>query len=195
MSSTNDNTESINKVVHKENNQQHPRRSTKKKGKRKTKSHVITSRGIYVSDDPFVQKALEVSRQLDGDDVKALLRKFQDRGMNLGGSVDDFLLTFDWDATLLLLPFLLEYADTMKDAPGHVKEEQTIALIIKLVQLAGHEEFIDENAIHTLRLVIATAIDISKGKFELNAKTGRNALSAALHSFKWSLTHCCSSSS
>lgn len=163
---------------------------------RRAKRAVPRGSTLASSVDPFVRRAVELSQQLDGEDVKALLSGVLAKHDAELGRVDDVLLQFDWDTALKLLPFLMEYVDAMRDADGQAisgaeKEERTVAMLLKLSALAKREDFLDEHAIFTLRLVISTAVQVSRGEFDINnPATRRNALQAVGHAVSWALKHC-----
>ena len=145
---------------------------------------------LLQSADPFVRGAIEMSKSLDGDDVRALLQGLAKNHDTDLGNFDDYLLQFDWDSALKLLPMIMEYADTLKDSSGEEKEQKTIALLLRLAYLAGYPELLDEYAISTLRLVIATTVQVSKGEFKINAQVRRNALQVVGNSISWAIKHC-----
>jgi len=136
--------------------------------------------------DPFYVALLDIANSTDGNFIRQLLRDLQARGFDIG-TVDDFLIAFDWDAALRLLPFLMEYAESLRNADGAEKEKQTLALLLRIAQLAGVEDKFDENAVTTLRIVIEKLTEVSKGQYKINlGRLGRLIAAVAA----WSMRHC-----
>jgi len=156
------------------------------KTKRRVKRRKVVARS-NVARDPYYTALIDVAHSIDPEDIRALLRKLQSRGFDLG-NVDDFLVDFDWDSALRLLPFLMEYAESMRSASsGAEKEKQTLALLLRIATLAGVEDKFDEHAVTTLRIVIEKLSEMSKGQYKINIGRFARLLGAISG---WLLRHC-----
>lgn len=152
------------------------------------------SSSIARSVHPFVQTVLALAEQVDGDQISKLFEAMRKHGLDIGG-IDEFLVDFDWNTALQLLPFLMEFVETFQDATGAEKEQKVVSLIIALATLAKKEHYLDEDGILSLRIIIATLIMVSKGEFKLDGKASKNFLSLLKHGGSWATKHvrcnCC----
>lgn len=166
--------------------------------RRKRRKVARKSRSIAKSVHPFVQTVVQLSQEIDGDQISALFQAMREHGLDIG-EVDEFLVEFDWNTALQLLPFLMEFVETFKDASGAEKEQKVVSLLIRLAKLANKEHYLDEDGILSLRIIIATLIQVSKGEFKLDSKASKNFLSLIKHGGSWATKHvrcgCCTDAS
>ena len=166
---------------------------TKLQKRRKVKRRL--PRPIARSSHPFVQKVVEMSQTIDGDQISQLFESMRKHGLDIG-EVDEFLVDFDWSTALQLLPFLMEFAESFKELSGAEKEQRVVSLVVKLAKLAKQDKYVDEDAILSLRIIISTIVDVSRGEFALNEKTSKNFVSLIKHGGSWATRHvacgCCS---
>jgi hypothetical protein len=159
---------------------------TKKVKRRVRKRTTIDKPHVKRSSSPYYDALLDVAKGIDAEFIRALLRQAQSRGFDIG-SVDDYLIEFNWEAALRLLPFLMEYAETLSSADGAEKERQTLALLLRIAELAGVDAMFDEHAVATLRIVIEKLAEVLKGEYRINlGRLARFVKSLAA----WSLRHC-----
>lgn len=159
----------------------------------KRQSGAGQGRSLQESIHPFIRRVLESAQHVDGEQIGEFLRSLRDNhGFDMG-ELDEFLVNFNWREALHILPFLVEFAETFNEASGAQKEQLVISMIVKLATLAKQEHYFDEDAIFSLRIIITTIVDVSRGEFRINAKSTSNCFALMKHGGKWGLKHvkCC----
>ena len=159
--------------------------STTKKVKRRVRRRTTIAEPAPPS-SPYYEALTDIAQGIDAEQVRSLLRLAQSRGFDVG-TIDDFLIDFDWEAALQLLPYLMEYAETLNNAESAEKEKQTLALLLRIAELAGVDAMFDEHAVATLRIVIEKLAEVSKGQYRINLGRLARLVKA---SGSWMLRHC-----
>lgn len=162
---------------------------TKQRRRKRKVVRGATSRALRGGDASEFAAIYKLAVDVAGNEVSALLARAAERGFAAAGA-PNFLASLNWNALLQLLPFIIEYCETFREMPGAEKEAKALSLIVKLSDVAGHSDLIDDNALTTLRLLIKTTIDVSKGNFEINAETKRAIGQAVVAAITWLFAHC-----
>lgn len=135
----------------------------------------------------FVQSVLLIASTIDTSSVAEFLASKGHKNLA------NYLSNFDWQAALRLLPYLVEFADSFQDLTGAEKEKQVLALCVKIAQMANVGDMIDEDALESIRIIIATMCDIGSGKFSINAEQQIRCLTFTTRFVRWLTRHqpCC----
>lgn len=172
------------------------RRKTRRSTEQKTEALVPVQRynkpivPLQSSANLFVQSVLLLASTIDTSSVAEFLASKGHKNLA------NYLSNFDWQAALRLLPYLVEFADSFTNLSGAEKEKQVLALCVKIAQMANVSDMIDEDALESIRIIIATMCDIGSGKFSINAEQQIRCMSFTTRFVRWLARHqpCCRAS-
>lgn len=166
------------------------RRARKSVSKNIDFSHQRTSKSfapLESSQSEIVKSVLILAASIDASNVAAILAAAGHK------NIAAYLQNFDWQAALRLLPHLVEFSDSFADLSGAEKEKKVLALILRIAQMANVAEMVDEDALESIRIIIATLCDIAKGKFKINAEQKARCFTLTARMLSWFTKHqpCC----
>jgi hypothetical protein len=141
------------------------------------------------SQSEIVKSILILAAAIDASNVASILAAAGHK------NIAEYLQKFDWQSALRLLPHLVEFADSFGDLSGAEKEKKVLALILRIAQMANVAEMVDEDAIESIRIIVATLCDIAKGKFKINAEQKARCFTLSARTLTWFVRHqpCCKS--
>ena len=133
------------------------------------------------------KEIFEFASKFTVEDVRTILRLLHNHAGIDGTALEAILDGFDWSGAVQLLPALMEWAETLKNKSGAEKEKHTLAILLRIAQLAGVEEQFDEHAVDVLHIFIQQMIEVSKGEYKFNVGRFSRLIGSGA---QWSLKHC-----